>query len=54
MSKLKSLRKAKKASAFQRGALRYTARFGKDDDQTTVTEEQRRERQKTAAEGVDQ
>ena len=32
----------------------YAARFGKNDDQTTATDEQRQVRQKTAAEGTDQ
>jgi hypothetical protein len=32
----------------------YAARFGRNDDQTTVTDEQRQMRQQTAAEGADQ
>ena len=32
----------------------YAARFGKNDDQTTVTDEQRQVHQETAAEGTDQ
>lgn len=41
-------------NSFNQIVSRYNSRFGPEDDQTTVTEEQRRVRQQTAADGADQ
>ena len=41
-------------AGFKKIVSTYQARFGPNDDQTTVTEAQRKRRQLTAAKGTDQ
>lgn len=51
---LPNARVAAESRSFNQIVSAYAARFGQDDDQTTVTEMQRRQRQASAAQGTDQ
>lgn len=46
-------RKTEKEEGFAQIVSSYTSRFGKDDDQTAVTEAERKKRQQNAAEVAD-